>query len=199
MTDLQDKEKSFARKTGYGAYILNLIKIIFVAVIVAGIINVFCFQLVRIEQTSMHPTLEDNYTVFLFKSAYLFSQPKSGDIIIFQSQTNSQTNYVKRVIGLPGDTIEIADGKVYRNGVELIEPYIAEPTLGSYKITVPEGRYFVMGDNRNYSMDSRSSSIGCITKAQILGKVLFAVRPYHMLESYRHDYADKIRAQQVPN
>ena len=83
--------------------------------------------------------------------------------------------------------------------MELIEPYIAEPTLGSYKITVPEGRYFVMGDNRNYSMDSRSSSIGWITKAQILGKVLFAVRPYHMLEPYRHDYADKIRVQQVPN
>ena len=185
-----ESKKTLLNRLGRGAFILNLIRIIFIAAIVAGTLNVLCFQLVRIEQSSMNPTLKDGDEVFLFKAAYFFTQPKSGDVIIFKSRTDSKINYVKRVIGLPGDTIEIAGGKVLRNGVELNEPYLPDITQGSYSITVPSGQYFVMGDNRNFSMDSRNALIGCITKDQILGKVLFSLQPYKKLEKYSHSYAN---------
>lgn len=172
--------------SGYGSSFFEWIRIFFVAVVIAGVLNGLIFQVILIEQHSMEPTLTDGMKIYLSKSAYWFSEPKSGDIVVFFDE-KSQNNYVKRIIGLPGDEILIENGKVYRNGTELFEPYINEITLGTFKITVPEGQYFCMGDNRNVSMDSRDERIGCVSRSQIIGKVLFSISPWKKIERYVHE------------
>lgn len=165
---------------------------IIIAVAVALLLNIFVFTLIQVNKTSMYPTLNDGDVVFLNKTAYWFSKPKSGDIIVFKRAESDGTkiNYVKRVIGLPGDTIEIKNGNVYRNGVKLNEPYLIVITEDELSVTVPENKYFVMGDNRNVSLDSKSETIGFIDISEIMGKVVFKTRPLEGIDKYVHDYAD---------
>lgn len=164
-----------------------------IALAVAFLINTFVFSFIEVNKTSMMPTFEDMNVVFLNKTAYWFDGPESGDVVVFHRKDlkGAEINYIKRVIGVPGDTIEIKDGKVYRNGVELDEPYIAENTRGEQTAVVPEGKYFVMGDNRNVSLDSKSPSIGFVDKNEIIGKVFFKFKPWGKVDSYKHNYADK--------
>ncbi len=171
--------------SGYGSGFFEWIHIFFMAVVIAGILNCCIFQIIVIEQHSMDPTLAEGEKVYLSKCAYWLSEPKSGDIIVFYDE-NSSSNYVKRVIGLPGDEIRIENGSVYRNGTLLVEPYIKEVTSGDFSITVPDGKYFCMGDNRNVSIDSRDERIGCIAKSAIIGKVIFSVSPLHGIAKYTH-------------
>ncbi len=161
------------------------------AVLIAVLLNAFVFKIVVVNKTSMVPTLNSGDKVFLSKITYTFSEPKSGDIIVFSRDNDPETYYIKRVIGLPGDTIDILDGKVYRNGVELNEPYIAEITEDTLSVTVPEGEYFVMGDNRNLSVDSKNPQFGNAKRENILGKVVFSISPFGKIEKYNHDYANK--------
>ena len=164
---------------------LSWVKVLVLAAITALLINTFVFRIVIVEQTSMMPTLAPKERVYLDKLAYLFHEPEHGDIIILDSPIAKDTRYVKRIIGLPGDTLELKDGTLYRNGKIVSEPYILETTNGAFKVTVPEGKYFVMGDNRNLSLDSRNDAIGCIDKDLILGKVQFVIMP---LSSFRSVY-----------
>ena len=171
--------------SGYGSGFFEWIHIFFLAVVVAGMLNSCIFQIIVIEQHSMENTLTENSKVFLSKCSYWVSEPESGDIIVFHDEKN-QSNYVKRVIGLPGDEILIKDGNVYRNGTLLKEPYIKETTQGEFSIVVPERTFFCMGDNRNVSIDSRDERIGCVSKSQILGKVIFSISPLKKIEQYTH-------------
>ena len=171
--------------SGYGSGFFEWIHILFMAVAVAGIINCCIFRIIIIEQHSMEPTLNEGERVYLSRCAYLFSAPESGDIVVFYEK-NSKSNFVKRIIGLPGDTITIKDGSVYRNDILLDEPYIKEATSGEFRITVPENTYFCMGDNRNMSMDSRDERIGCIERSEITGKVMFVISPPHSIKQYTH-------------
>lgn len=174
---------------------------VIVAALIAICINTFIFQLVEVKMTSMVPTLMSDEVVFLNKTAYWFSKPKSGDIIIFirtddngeqiADREGKKVNYVKRVIGVPGDVIEIHDGKVYRNGTLLDEPYLQVITNGDYYCEVPEGRYYVMGDNRNTSLDSKDTEFGLAKEDDILGRVEFKFRPFSKINKYNHSYADK--------
>ena len=170
---------------GYGSGFFEWLRVFFVAVVIAGIINTALFQIVLVEQISMHPTLESGTRVYVSRCAYWFDSVQCGDIVVFFNPTD-EYNYVKRVIGLPGDEIIISDGTVYRNGVPLTEPYIAEITDGEYSIRVPDGEYFCLGDNRNLSTDSRDEYVGCITDSQIVGKVIFKVFPWGRIEEYKH-------------
>ncbi len=144
--------------------------------------------------------------VFVSKSSYrLFGDPKVGDIIVIDSRTDRQRSFVdelkenplvaifkerpdrykwiKRVIGEPGDLLELKQGKLYRNGIELNEDYIAEETEGSFEaITVPENHVFVLGDNRNHSGDSRI--IGTIPYENIVGKVKVRFFPFTKLDLF---------------
>lgn len=157
----------------------------------AIVLNTFVFQLIEVSKTSMVPTLQDGEVVFLNKTAYWFGDPKSGDIVVFSRKESGKTvNYVKRVIGVPGDIIEIKGGKVYRNGHTLDEPYLAVTTYGDIYCEVPEGKYFVMGDNRNVSLDSKDNEFGLMLDSEIVGKIAFKVRPFGKIEKYVHDYAD---------
>ena len=115
--------------------------------------------------------------------AYVVGEPERGDIVVFRYPDDESEIYVKRVIGLPGDTIDIEDGKIYINGSTepLQEDYLKEEwtvATGPYTFEVPEGSYFMMGDNRNDSWDARYWSNTYVTKDKILGKALFTYWPF---------------------
>lgn len=124
----------------------------------------------RVEGASMEPNLHTGNFVIVSRVAYwkVMGEPRRGDVVVFQPPTNPQEDYIKRVIGLPGDTVEIREGRVYVNGGLLEEPYISVPTNRSGIWRVAEGEYFVLGDNRNDSDDSRN--FGPLDADSIVGK-----------------------------
>lgn len=132
---------------------------------------------------SMSPTLENKQEILVNRFIYSISNPKPNDIVVFLPNGNEKSHYyVKRVIGVPGDTVQIKDGAVYVNG-ELFEEKeemaaILDPELAAEKIVLEEDEYFVLGDNRNNSEDSRYANIGNVKKEYIIGKAWFIVSPY---------------------
>jgi signal peptidase I len=129
----------------------------------------------RIEGNSMEPNLHDGEYVLIDKISYLLHPPERGDVVVFVPP-NNERDYIKRVIGLPGDTVEIKGGQVYVNGIALDEPYLQNLTRADMPARiVEEGRYFVMGDNRNNSSDSRS--FGSITPQSIVGRAWLVYWP----------------------
>jgi signal peptidase I len=123
-----------------------------------------------VDGSSMKPGLEDGQRLIVIKIAYLCDPPERGDIVIIHPPVDPDKQWVKRVIGIPGDTIEIEDGTVYLNGIPLDEPYIAEaPHYTMDKIRIEEDHYFVMGDNRNNSTDSHTG--WTVERDQIVGEV----------------------------
>lgn len=135
----------------------------------------FVGQRTSVSGSSMEPTLSNNDQLILDKISYRFSEPKRFDIIVFPFQYKENTYYVKRVIGLPGETVQIdLEGNIYINGEILEEDYGKEkinfPGLAVEPITLGDDEYFVMGDNRNNSSDSRDPSVGNIRRSNIIGK-----------------------------
>ena len=125
---------------------------------------------------SMEPGLQNNQRLVINKIGYAFGEPQRGDVIIFHSPNSWQTEYIKRIIGLPGDAIEIKAGRVYVDGVELYEPYIAElPHYNFPKETLAPNSYFVLGDNRNNSNDSHSG--WTVPRESIVGKAWISIWP----------------------
>ena len=147
------------------------------ALVVMVLLFSFFFRIIQVDGGSMNPTLWDGDKLIVWGAGYT---PQRGDVVIVDDYTRP---LVKRIIAVGGDTISIdyTAGTVTVNGEVLEEDYIAEPTFLGYDVafpyTVPEGELFLMGDNRNASLDSRSSSIGCIAEEDILGKVLFCFLP----------------------
>ncbi len=129
----------------------------------------------RIEGQSMEPNLHDGEYVLIDKISYLLHPPERGDVVVFLPP-NEDRDYIKRVIGLPGDTVEVKGGQVFVNGIVLDEPYLKYSTNSEMQARVVEkGRYFVMGDNRNNSSDSRS--FGAITPQSIVGRAWLVYWP----------------------
>ncbi len=127
---------------------------------------------------SMISTIQIDDRLIGNRLAYLFSEPERGDIIIFPYPDNEKITYIKRVIGLPGETVEIVDGVLYIDGAVYEEDYLNEPMEGSFgPYTVPAGHYFVMGDNRNHSRDSRFWVNTYVAKEKILAKAWFRYKP----------------------
>lgn len=132
---------------------------------------------------SMSPSLENKQEILVNRFIYSVSNPKPNDIVVFLPNGNEKSHYyVKRVIGVPGDTVQIRDGAVYVNG-ELFEEKaetaaILDPGLAAENITLEEDEYFVLGDNRNNSEDSRYANIGNVKKEHMIGKAWFIVSPY---------------------
>lgn len=147
------------------------------ALLVAFIIRTFLFTMIRVDGGSMLETLQDGDRLFVTRIDVLISGVDRGDIIICHYPDRGRTNFVKRVVGLEGDTVEIKDGVTYVNGEALVEDYIDHPTsvdFGPY--TVPEGKIFVMGDNRANSSDSRY--VGAIDEDMIVGRARFRWWPF---------------------
>lgn len=150
------------------------------AALVLVLVFSFFFRIIQVDGESMVPTLENGDKLVVWGAGY---EPQRGDVVIVDSYTSYGRPLVKRVIAKGGDTISIDydAGTVEVNGELLQEDYIAAPTHLGYDVefpyTVPEGTVFVMGDNRNESLDSRSSYVGCIDERDILGKVLLCFLP----------------------
>ncbi len=136
----------------------------------------FTVQNYMVEGTSMQPSLNDNQFVLVNKLAYLFHAPERGDVIVFHWPVNTTKDLIKRVIGLPGDTIVITRETVQVNGVVLKEPYVRTPANPNGKrLVVPPNDYFVLGDNRPVSDDSRDW--GYVPRSYIIGKAVLVYWP----------------------
>ena len=155
-------------------------------ILITLVIIVLILQFVRptiVYERSMENTLMSEDYVFLAKQAYKFGEVQFQDIVVCESilldDHGKPKNLIKRVIGVPGDVLEIKNDAVYRNGVRLDEPYLKEGvTLGEMApITVPHDSYFLLGDNRQVSRDSRHSAIGFVKEDKIIGKVIFRLFP----------------------
>jgi len=161
---------------------LLLLRDIAIAVAVLVVILQFYKPTIVFEH-SMEDTLHPEDYVFLSKKAYVFGEIEFGDIVVFESklldERGGNKSLIKRVIGLPGDIIELKDDAVYRNGERLHEPYTKEGyTPGNMaSVRIPVDSYYVLGDNRQVSMDSRTSEIGFVTEDIIKGKVVFRLFP----------------------
>ena len=148
-----------------------------IAIVLAFIIKMFLFDFVMVQGSSMFPTLVQGDRLIVNKIGYTIGEPDYGDIVILSY--SDSVEYVKRVIGKGGDTIEIKNMVVYRNGEPLEEDYInTDPYEDFTKVTVPVGTYFVMGDNRANSSDSRYPSLGFVEKDAIDGRVIFRIWPF---------------------
>ena len=127
---------------------------------------------------SMEDTIMAETRIMGLRCAYWFSEPDRGDIVVFYAPDKKDTLYVKRVIGLPGETVQIIDGQTFIDGKPLLEEYLPEPMEGSYgPYEVPEGAYFMMGDNRNHSADARFWDNHFVYKDAIIGKAYFSYWP----------------------
>lgn len=147
------------------------------AILIALVVRQFLFEPVRVDGSSMDATLKDQEIMFVTKPEYITGDPQRFDVVICHYPDRGNTNFVKRVVGLPGDTVAVADGYLYVNGEKYEEPYITHRpnyTLAPY--TVPEGTYFVLGDNRSNSNDSHL--IGPITRDMIVGHVRSVIFPF---------------------
>ena len=166
------RQKAYNKALGGTVYVLTIVAA--VAVLIATLI----LPVLQIEGTSMEPTLSNGDIVLVMKTTRF----NRGDLCGF---TWNNKLLIKRVIGLPGDWIEIdTDGTIYLNGEELDEPYVQQKAFGEcdleFPFQVPPEQYFVVGDMRESSIDSRNTLIGCIPKDQIVGKVFFRI--WHLKE-----------------
>ena len=174
-------EKQEQAKPVRGQNLLEWYEALISAALVLVLIFSFFFHIIQVDGSSMVPTLVNGDKLIVWGAGYT---PQRGDVVIVDSYTSYGKPLVKRVIAKGGDTVSIdyATGTVAVNGEVLQEDYIAEPTYLGYDVTfpytVPEGTVFVMGDNRNQSLDSRSTYVGCIDERDILGRVLLCFMPF---------------------
>ena len=165
-------------KSNWRGCLLEIVETIVLTLLIYLVVQTFVAQPYRIYQDSMEHTLDPGQMVLVDKLSPHFSDYKRGDVIVFQppagfAQDGSDVPFIKRVIGLPGDTVEVKDGAVWVNGAKLSEPYVfdgqsTDPTAGQSVWKVPAGDLFVMGDHRQLSEDSRA--FGPIAKSAVIGR-----------------------------
>ena len=162
--------------------ILKWIFQIVVTLVFAAVVALMLFQTVTMQENSMEPTISVGDRFFINKAVYKFSSPERGDLIVFRTNASDDAAlHISRVIGLPGETIQISDGKVLINGEVYEEngnfPDISNGGLAADSVSLESGEYFVLGDNRNNSEDSRYGDIGNINRKYIVGKLWFTISP----------------------
>lgn len=179
VSELESELKREKYRITYGRTVRSTIYALVIVAAAAVLVAVLFLPVLQIYGGSMSPCLEEGNIVMSVKTSNL----KQGDVIAFYYNNKI---LIKRVIAGPGEWVDIdEDGNVYVNQEKLDEPYVKDPSLGDCNIElpyqVPDERYFVMGDHRSVSVDSRNSSVGCVTKDQIVGKIVFRIWPLNEL------------------
>jgi len=170
----QIQKSTEGARSGFQLWVRDFI----ISVMASFFIITFLYQPVKVEGTSMQPELRDQDRLFVNKFAYDFEKISRGDVVVFYYPRDPSKSYIKRVIGLPGDNIQIRDGRVFVNGKLLGEPYVPRSyrdVRSMSEITVPPNEYFVMGDHRSISADSRD--FGPVPRKLIYGKAAFVYWP----------------------
>ena len=174
----KDKEETSAVKE-----ILSWIVTLVIAVVAAMVIKNYVIINANIPSGSMENTILPGDDIFGFRLAYTFSEPERGDIVIFNAPDAPSEKYIKRVIGLPGETVTIENAQVYINGEPLEENYLKDEewvnNAGPYEFQVPENSYLMLGDNRNGSSDARVWNNTYVTKDAIVGKAILRYYPFN--------------------
>ncbi|MCA9371301.1 signal peptidase I [Candidatus Woesebacteria bacterium] len=183
--------------------IINFVMEILETVVFVGsifiVMYLFVLQPNQVKGASMEPSFQTGNYIFTSKMTYKMRQPERGDVIVFKSPQNPDIEFIKRIVGLPGDTVLVENQEVYVNGNKLAEPYISAKTTifsGGFlkegeEIIVPDGYYFVMGDNRPHSSDSRE--FGPIPKESIIGQVFFRYFPVHEAGKIQNPVPESLR------
>ncbi len=180
--------KGFAMSKKVIKEIISWILVFVIAIVAANLIKEFIIYNVEVPTGSMENTIMIGDRVVTSRLSYLSSDPRRGDIIVFPYPDDEELDYIKRIIGLPGETIEGKDGLVYINGEPLEEPYVAEALdsdFGPYE--VPEDSYFMMGDNRNNSQDSRYWENKFLARDKIEGKAILRYPKLHWFGSVDYE------------
>ncbi|MEG1500823.1 MAG: signal peptidase I, partial [Clostridiales bacterium] len=156
----------------------TICKLAILALAIALLLRTYVFEITKVDGSSMSPTLETGDNLLTSKISYLIDHPQRGDIVIIEAPDKNNIFYVKRIVGLPNDKITIKNGQVYINEQLLSEDYLNDIyTTGEINTIVEENGYFVLGDNRASSHDSRSNSVGNIMEDDIIGKAILRLYP----------------------
>ena len=183
------------KKNRVGSVMRELLGWLFYILIIIGLtylIITYVGQRTRVSGSSMETTLSDGDNLIVDKLSYRFQDPKRFDIVVFPYKYEENTYYIKRIIGLPGDTVQVKDGYTYING-ELLESdsygaeVMIEAGVASEPITLGEEEYFVLGDNRNHSLDSRDPSVGILKREDLIGRAWVRIYPFDKMGVIRHE------------
>ena len=180
------EEKDFSWKREIFGTVIYLLGVVAVTLLFVQ----FVAQRTYVNGDSMNTTLEDGDNLMVDKLSYRFSDPERYDIIVFPYQYQEETYYIKRIIGMPGETVQVIDGMVYIDGEMLDESYGKEVMeyagVASDPIELGDDEYFVLGDNRNNSSDSRDPSVGNVHEDQIIGKAFLRIWPLNKFGILKH-------------
>ena len=179
------EDRSIVREMlGWLIYILIIIGLTYLIITFVG-------QRTRVSGSSMETTLSDGDNLIVDKISYRFRDPKRYDIIVFPYAYEKNTYFIKRIIGLPGETVQVKDGYVYINGEQLDEHYgnelMDDPGIAEEPIQLGENEYFVLGDNRNHSSDSRDPSVGVLHRDDIMGRAWIRIWPFDKFGVIKHE------------
>ena len=167
--------------------------IVYIAIIIGltWLIITFVGQRTRVSGHSMEATLHDGDNLIVDKLSYHFRDPKRFEIIVFPYRHKENTYYIKRIIGLPGETVQVKDGYVYINGEKLDENYglevMEDAGIAAEPIELGEDEYFVLGDNRNHSSDSRDPSVGILHRDELIGRAWIRIWPLDSIGVIPHE------------
>lgn len=164
-------------------FFLDFLETIVVSLAIFAVVYIFLFQPHQVDGQSMEPNFHNGEYILTDKISYRIHKPNRGDVVVFHSPQDEKVDFIKRIVGIPGDTIKVSAGHIYLNGIKLNESYVNDPgkvLAGRFlregaEIEVPLGQYFVMGDNRNHSSDSREW--GLVTSGGIVGRAFFRYWP----------------------
>lgn len=186
-TDRRNEEEKgiFSILGGWIMYIVVIIGLTYLIITFVG-------QRTRVSGSSMETTLSDGDNLIVDKLSYHFTEPKRFDIIVFPYRHEENTYYIKRIIGLPGETIQVIDGYVYINNILLENDIYGaavmdSPGIAAEPVVLGEDEYFVLGDNRNHSSDSRDPNVGILKREDLIGRAWVRIFPFDRLGVIKHE------------
>lgn len=167
----------------FGLMIFEIVKVVLISLLIIIPIRLWVVQPFYVDGPSMEPNFYDKEYLIIDEISYRFNEPMRGEVVVFKNPKNTRVYFIKRIIGLPGDTVEIKEGGVFVNDEKIVENYIEYKDSKDHpKVTVGDSEYFVMGDNRMNSYDSRS--IGPIDQKYIIGRVWVRGWPLNRINTF---------------